>query len=212
MERTLVITGKGKLSVNPDLAIIKFPVSTQDMDYGTTVNELNILVERLRVAIESLGIERKELKTEDFRVITLNRWNKKTEQNEFLGYQTQHDLILEVPFNNSLVNKIVSNVVKLDSSIRFNIRFGVQDKGSCLQSLIENAIINAKEKAKIISAASDVSLKEILNINYSFSDVYFHSNTLYESNALMCSETSAPDITPSDIDMAENVTITWRIE
>lgn len=214
MERTIVITGEGKLSANPDLTIIKLPVKTENLDYGTAVDELNKLVNQIRDAIASLGLDREELKTQDFRVDTLTRWKTKTSEEEFLGYSAKHDLILEIPFDNNLTNRIITNIVKIDSNVGFNIGFGVQDKETYIQSLIENAIKDAKGKAKIIAEASDVKLKEILNINYSFSTVHFRSDTdlIYDSNDSGLIEESVPDINPTDIDMSKNVTMTWRIE
>jgi uncharacterized protein YggE len=59
MERTLVITGKGKLSINPDLAIIRFPIESIDLNYGTAVDNLNCQVNLLRDTINLLGIDKK---------------------------------------------------------------------------------------------------------------------------------------------------------
>lgn len=213
MQRTLVITGKGKLSVYPDLTIIKFPVSNLNMNYGKAIDDLNEKVALLRDIIYSLGIGRKELKTSDFRITRETERNKKTEKYEFVGFMAHHDLVLEIPFDNSLTNKIINSISNLDSEISFRISFGIKDPEACLDLLIENAIKNAKTKASIIAKSSEVSLKEILNINYSFSSVYFHSDTDLEYDSMYAmSEQSMADITPSDIDMSENVTITWRIE
>jgi len=215
MERTLIITGIGKLSVNPDLVIIRFPLETQNFNYAIAVDDLNRLVNLLRDMIEPLGLDRKELKTQDFRVVKDTKYNKTNGLYEFIGFTARHSLILEIPMDNSLTNKIITSIIKLDSRIEFKISFGIKDKESCLQSLIENAIKNAKEKATIIAKTSDVTLREILNINYSFSDILFHSDTdlFYDSdcNSEVC-EKSMPDINPSDIEMNENITITWRIE
>ncbi|TAJ11370.1 SIMPL domain-containing protein [Marinilabiliaceae bacterium JC017] len=214
MERTLVITGKGKLSVNPDLVIIKFPVKARDLNYVTAVEKLNTQVKLIRNTIDSLGVGMENLKTKDFRVNTLTRWNKRTEQDDFLGFSAQHDLVLEIPFDHALVNRIINSITKCDNGIEFRIEFGVRDKESCLKELLVNAIKNAKEKALIIAKTADVLLQEILNINYSFADVYFHSDTklCYDNNSMMCGDALMPDINPSDIDMSENVTVTWRIE
>lgn len=214
MERTLVITGKGRLSVTPDLATIKFPIKVEDKGYGVAVEKLTQIVNLLTETIESLGVEKTALKTEAFRVDTHHVRNKKTERNDFVGFSAQHHLTLEIPLDNTLLNKIVIGIVNLDQGVEFKISFGVRDKESCMQRLIENAIRNAKEKAAIIAKASDLKLKEIVNINYSFSDIYLHSETEleYDSDILLEYQRPMPSITPTDIDLSENVTVTWRIE
>lgn len=216
MERTLVITGKGKLAVDPDVVIVKFPIGCLDVNYGVAVNELNNLVDKLRKAVSLCGMDEKELKTIDFRVDTVKQWNKKTEASEFVGFKAQHDLSIEFPLDNSVTNKLITSFIELDLNVEFKIRFSVKDKERCLEALIENAILNAKNKAHIIAKASAIKLKEIVNINYSFADIYFHSDTSLEYSNVESYEresaTSFPDITPAEINLAENVTITWRIE
>lgn len=71
---------------------------------------------------------------------------------------------------------------------------------------------NARQKASIIAEASGISLKEILNINCSFSELQFLSETETVYNRLMVCEDSAADLNPTDINSSENVTVTWRIE
>ena len=213
MERTLVITGKGKVAINPDTVIIKFPLECRNIDYGKTVSELNNLVNKLKKIVVLCGIAETELKTTDFRVDTNTKWNKNTEVYDFIGYKAEHDLLIEYPLDNSVTNKLLSSLIKLDLKLDFKISFGVKDKDSCMASLIENAILNAKNKANIIAKASVISLKEIININYSFVDIYFQSDTVLESTNIV-SESNAmfPDINPAEINLTESITITWKIE
>lgn len=214
MERTLMITGKGKLSVSPDLVIYRMPFVAYDYNYINAVDELNIKVNKFRDVLETLNIKRKDLKTLDFRVEKLTEYNQTTKNYDFHGFSAQHDIKFETPFDNNLTNKIILAIINFDTRIDFKITFGISDPESCLQQLIENAIQNAKKKASIIANASDVKLKEILNINYSFSDIYFHaeSDLCYNSCPSMEDSNAMPDLNPEDIDMSENVTIIWRIE
>jgi len=213
MQRTLVITGKGKVAINPDTVIIKFPLECRNIDYGKAVSELNNLVNKLKKIVALCGIDETELKTTDFRVDTITKWNKNTEVYDFNGYKAEHDLLIEYPLDNSVTNKLLSSFIKLDLKLDFKISFGVKDKDSCMATLIENAILNAKNKANIIAKSSAISLKEIININYSFVDIFIQSDTTMEStNIVSESNYMFPDINPAEIDLTESITITWRIE
>jgi hypothetical protein len=59
-----------------------------------------------------------------------------------------------------------------------------------------------------------VQLQEILDIDYSFRELTIrsqrHQYTLYEADTVSTYD-AAPDFEPDDIDVAETITITWKI-
>lgn len=212
MDRTMVITGKGKVSANPDLAIIRFPVENYNMRYSNAVKELNSIVNQLRKALVQLGIEKENIKTRDFKVDNVTEYDKVRKAKIIKGYNAQHDLVLEIPLDNKLINQIINKVSEIDETIAIQINFSVREKEEYLQRLLQNAFEEAKKKASIIAESSGISLKEIVNINYSFSDIYFISETSADYNSIRYDQDYSADLNPKDIDMSENVTITWRIE
>ena len=212
MDRTMVITGKGKVSANPDLAIIRLPVENYNMRYSNAVKELNSIVNQLRKALVQLGIEKENIKTRDFKVDNVAEYDKVRKAKIIKGYNAQHDLVLEIPLHNKLINQIINKVSEIDETIAIQINFSVREKEEYLQRLLQNAFEEAKKKASIIAESSGISLKEIVNINYSFSDIYFISETSADYNSIRYDQDYSADLNPKDIDMSENVTITWRIE
>ncbi len=212
-ERTLNITGKGKVSVKPDLIILSFQINLIEKDYDTAVNKLNERVESLRNVIVRNGVPKDNIKTKIFSVDTETEWDKKKESRIFVGFRARHDLELEIPFDNALTNAIIRGIAKLNENIEFRISFGVKDTDKYQSQLIENAIENALAHAKTITKATGVKLKEILNINFSFSEISFRSydDTCSDSISLDCNA-SMPDLNPSDIKADKTITITWAIE
>jgi uncharacterized protein len=215
MERKLMITGKGKLSVSPDIAVLSFDAEALEWEYEKAVNTLNNKIDELRSIIEKEGIERKSLKTKDFRVNKSTTWNKKTEKSEFNGFSASHNLELEIPLEKSLLNSLLGQIANKLNNIDFSIAFGVKDASQHQQQLILNAISKAKENATLITEATGVKLKEILTIDYSFHELTIRSRRydypVYEANMMTMAD-AAPDFEPDDIDVAETVNITWRIE
>ena len=84
------------------------------------------------------------------------------------------------------------------------------------KELLVRAVDVAKEKAEIIAAASSVSLKDIVNIDYSFSTVMVETRPLRMSKLCECSSKGSAsydiDINPENVNVSDNVTITWSIE
>jgi uncharacterized protein YggE len=213
MNRTLNITGKGNVSVKPDIIILSFEIDLIEMEYGATVDKLNERVESLRKIIVGNGIPKDNIKTKVFSISTETEWDKKKETRVFVGFRARHDLELEIPFDNVLTNTIIRGIARLNENIEFRVSFGVKDKDKYQSQLIENAIENALEHAKTITKATGVILKEILNIDFSYSEISFRSNDgMCSDNISLDCNASMPDLNPSDIKADKTITITWRIE
>lgn len=215
MERKLHITGKGKLSITPDIAIISFDAEAHELEYEKSVTALNNKVEELRFIIEKQGIDRKSLKTKDFSVRKETTWSKKTERHEFNGFRASHSMELEIPLQKEIINTLLRQIAGKLSNLDFSISFGVKDVAQHQQQLILQAISKAKENAKLIAEAAEVNLKEILNIDYSYHELTIrsqrHDYPIYEAE-MMTTADATPDFEPDDIDVAETVTMTWRID
>ena len=172
-------------------------------------------MEELRSIIEKEGIERKSLKTKDFRVRKETTWSKKTEKHEFNGFSASHSLELEIPLDKGIINSLLNQIAKRLDNLDFSIAFGVKDASQHQQQLILQAISKAKENASLIAEATGVELKEVIDIDYSYRELTIRSRrydyAVYESEMLMSTADAAPDFEPDDIDVAETVNITWKI-
>ena len=67
MERTIRVTGKGKLSVKPDMIRLRINIEGMYEEYDETLRKSSDCVEILKDLIEKLGYERKELNTRAIR-------------------------------------------------------------------------------------------------------------------------------------------------
>jgi uncharacterized protein len=215
MERKLQITGRGKLSVAPDIILIAFEAEAHEWEYEKTIGALNQKVDQLRTIIERQGIDRKQLKTKDFNIRKETTRNKQTEQYEFAGFRATHSLELELPLDKSVINTLLGQIASKLNNLDFSIHFGVKDATAQQQALILQAISKAKENATLIAGATGVALLEILDIDYTLRELTIrsqrHDYAVYESD-MMRTYDATPDFEPDDIDITDTVTITWRIE
>ncbi len=212
MDKTIVITGTGTISVKPDLVLIRFPMSEVDLDFQEAMERLNDSVAALRELIHDVGIDKNRLKTTDFSMSRKTEWNKETGKSDFIGFMASHDTRLEIPFNTALLNKVITQISTRLPGINFSIQFTVKEAEEHTKTLLQNAVLNATRNAEIIASASNVKLKEILKIDHSFSEVRLESSTYYGETTLMSTSPNLPDIDPEDLSSAKSVTITWRIE
>ena len=211
MERELKITGEGKLALEPDITYIKLPITQHAYEYKQAVDSLNEKVKLVHQIIEKNGIDKSRLKTTNFNVDEIWSPYQKNKERTFEGYSASHDLTLELPINNQLISNVLSALTGNNAGIQFSIRFDVADKHKYKDQLIQKAVNDAIQSAQTIANTAGIKLKEIININYSFSEIVFHNeNVLYEAD-LNYSE-AMPDFSPQSINAEKNITIVWRIE
>lgn len=63
MERTIRVTGKGKITVKPDTIRLRLIMEGIYPEYDETLQKSSEIVELLKDLVEKQGYERKELKT-----------------------------------------------------------------------------------------------------------------------------------------------------
>lgn len=213
MERKLTITGKAKISAKPDTCILSFDILGHEWEYEASMKTLDEKVNSLRKVLKENGIKKEELKTIDFDVSRGQTYDDKKKKYIFNGYKATHRMKLQLPLDNKLLNKLLTQISKELDSVGFDISFGVKNSSKYEKELIQSAIKNAKEAAQTICESAEVELKEILNIDYAFQEIYInsHSNRLY-SDDMMMENSLAPDFEPEDIDVRDTINVTWRIE
>lgn len=213
MQKTLRVTGKGKVSATPDIIILLFDVESHEWEYEDAIKNLNKKVETLREITGSFNIDRKKLITIDFHINRLTSWDSDLKKHIFNGFRASHPIELELPLDNQLINNIILKIINEIEGLEFRIRFGVMNPEKYEQLLIEKSIHQAKKNAEIIAKSAGIKLEDIVDINYSFNEVYFRSDEMdYQLNeSYSMAEAPMPDVNPDDIKLTETITITWKI-
>ena len=110
MERTIRVTGKGKLSVKPDTIRLRINMEGIYPEYAVTLQKSSEIVELLKDLVEKQGYERKELKTLYFNIDTeyeSYQDRDKSWKRRFLGYKYVHRMKIEFPADNQRLGKML---------------------------------------------------------------------------------------------------------
>ncbi len=218
--RTIRVTGKGKIKVKPDMTRITITLEEMSPDYAETLRCSSDNTDSLKEVLAPFGFERSDLKTLNFNVNTEYESYKEkgTYKQRFVGYRFRHLLKVEFDSDNERLGKILYALGNCTLNPEFRISYTVKDPEAAKNELLGKAVKDAKEKATVITAAADVTLKDIQSIDYSWGEIEFEINPM---NRLMkaCTPVSAAcedscydlDIEPDDIEVADTVTVVWEI-
>ena len=222
MERTIRVTGTGRISVKPNATIINLNFDNVLPTYDAALRSSAEDVAIVKDALVRAGLSRDSLKTINFDINThyeSYRDEKGNYKSRFDGYQYRQSLRFKFPIDNKTLGKVLYQLGQLDVNPEFSIYYSIEDAESIKNELLGNAIADAKKKAEVIANASGVALEEILEINYNWIDVEFRTRPYSLHNkAMMCKSTPDVngtydiDIEPNDIDKTDNVTIIFKIK
>ena len=226
MDRTIRVTGRGKIYVKPDLIRLYITLDDTKDSYENALEESTIQFELLKDCFENIGFLRTDLKTINFSVDTQyenyqdknKAWKKK-----LIGYKYIHSMKIEFDVDNERLGKVLYALSRLSSKPEFRIMYCVKNPEETKNRLLMNAIEDSKEKAKVLSQAAGVVLGDIVTIDYSWGELEVCSSPI---GAGLCRSISSPvwgieeeefyggyniDIEPDDIDVSDTVTVVWKI-
>ena len=225
-ERFIRVTGKGKVSARPDTIVLTLELSDLATEYEKSVELSATLTQRVRECVRAAGLNADDLKTTDFSVrpeysteISTERQNllKKKTKTEYVlkGYRFSHSLKLEFPLDNKKLCAVLSELARSDTGVEFDFGFTVKDPELLRVQLLEDAARVSRNNAQILASASGAELGEVIQINYSWDrlDVYSHPVEMERKMCALAPSGSIDlDVTPDDIDLEEEVTITWALK
>jgi len=219
MERIIKVTGKGKISVKPDLIRLLINLEDKRETYEETVEQSTLQLEMLRDCFAKLGFERADLKTINFNVNTEyesyqdeNRaWKQK-----FIGYKFVHAMKLEFDADNKRLGEVLYALAHAPVSPEFRINYTIKDVEAAKNKLLGKAIADSKEKASVLTEAVGVKLGDIVTIDYSWGDKEFVSEPMVRNLAAPMMRSAKADsynidIEPDDISVTDTVTVVWEI-
>ena len=208
--RTIRVRGSARVSAAPDWVEIHFDLESREYKYSDCIKKLGYKTETLRSELVAVNLEKDSLKTADFSVETDFEWINK--RHVFRGYKAHHNMVVAFPFDKDYLNKVLAVLGTTASEASFRVIFKIKDPEPFRQQAIADAVKNCREKAEVLAQAAGVALGELIEIDYSWSEVRFESRMELRSMVMEDTmESPAYDIEPDDINISDSVTAIWAI-
>ncbi len=215
--KTITVKGIGTAAVKPDLVVLSLSLTTLHIDYESSMRDAADKVEALNRSLSSLGFEKDSAKTTDFDINA--EYVSKKDKNgnyyrEFQGYKVTHEIKVSFDFDTKILSRVLSTIALCTSEPELSVRFTVKDPSAVRDLLLQNAADNACRKAKVLCAALDTELGEIISIDYNWGEVNIYSPTRYRALEDYCCASADAiniDIEPDDVSATDTVTFVWEI-
>ena len=221
MERTIRVTGKGKISVKPDTVRLRITQQSVEPTHEEAIRKSADRKDKLTAVLMKLGFKKSDLKTLSFNIDTEyesyqakdKSWKRRLE-----GYKFTHRMKLEFPADNDLLGRVLAGLGRCPGAPEFSIEYTVADTEAAKNELLGKAIEDAKAKAAVLAQAAGVSLQDIRLIDYSWGELDIVSRPVNDLALRACAPNAsievdgiAMDIEADDIDITDTVTVVWGI-
>jgi len=166
LTNTITVSGTGKVSGSPDLAIVTFGVVTQA---DTAVEAMKTNAERMTSVVKTLmqaGISEESIETTNYRVHPL--YQHKTETPSIIGYRVTNEVRIETTQLDK-VGELIDLAGEAEANQIHGVTFTLSDtKTSEMrdQALLE-AVGNANTKADLIGGALSLTIKGVVHVTES---------------------------------------------
>lgn len=207
--QTVTATGNSQMSVSPDQATVSLLIQTKDLSAEEAKNRNSIISDNVLTALIKVGIEKKDIETENFNIYPEYDWSNG--EQKLKGYAASNYIkITTKDFNN--VGKIVDASVDagaLVNSINFELSNNKNNEYKAI--VLAEASKDAKSKAEAIAQGLGKKLSSLVSVTAS--DYNYYPYPLYraETSGVDAKEV-ATNLPAKNIDISASTTVTYNIK
>jgi len=206
------VSGQGKVTVIPDIAVVVMGVETQAQNVGDAQQEAAEAMDALMKVLEGAGVSQSDIKTANYNVQPVYTWDEPQRTSIITGYRVSNSVTVKIRQVNS-AGEIIDEVVRAsgDAARINNVYFTVDDPEQYYKLARERAMVDAKSKAEQMAALSGVQLGKPTYISEGstyYPPVIRYDNVYKEGDA----QAPGTPITPGDADIILNVQVVYAIQ
>lgn len=212
-QRRIHVTGTGRAVKSPDFVVLSLSLNACNVEYAAAVKVAEQQLEMLRESLVEAGFDADDLKTNNFSV------EAKYEREEFrdgtskrfreilIGFDCRHDLTLSFDFDGKKLDAALVALTGCLSQPKISVAFTVKDTSALYDKILKSAAKDAQRKAKILCAASGVTLGKLIEIVYAPEEI----SVRREIVASAC-DNAAFDFRPEELTVSDTAEFFWEIE
>ncbi len=166
------VSGQGKVSIEPDLAILNLGVEATGATVAEAREEAATAMEAVMGALKNAGIAEKDIQTSHFNIRAEHEWQEvtqngiRTSKSVLVGYSVSNSLTVKVRDLDSVGTVIDDTAEAGGDTIRFNgLSFTAEDLSRVMTQLREDAVKDAKSKAQHFADLAEVGLGNLIFIS-----------------------------------------------
>jgi len=162
---TFTVTGEGKVTVPPDIAVVSAGVQAQAGTVKLVQDQLNTSINAVTAAVKKAGVADKDIQTAGYNINPMYDYGAGTPR--ITGYQASTNLTIKVRAIDN-ANAVIDAATAAGTNQIGGITFDVDDKTKAQNEARVLAVNDAKTKAVNAAKIAGFSLGKIINYSEDF--------------------------------------------
>ncbi len=210
---TINAEGVSQIKAVPDLVTIYFNVETKGTTSADATQKNSEIVDNLITNLVKLGLERKEIVTQNFNVYPDYSWVNGQRKEE--GYRATHSIKVEISTDRTdKIGQIIDAGVNAGAIISYiNFELSVEKQNEYKALALKQATEDARNKAEAIADGLGKTLGKVVSV--STSDFGYNPWRLYGNDAMATGGAEAKiattSIQPGEQDINARVVVVYKL-
>jgi uncharacterized protein YggE len=162
-QRTVRVSGEGRVQVKPDIARVTAGVQVTGKDVKTTTAEAEARMRAVLADLAKAGIAEKDVQTSQFQLAAERPWVN-GRQGAIQGYTATNMVRITVRKLDQL-STILSRITAVGGNSVDGVAFEREDPAPAQREALAKAVVAAREKAEALAKAAGVALGDVLAID-----------------------------------------------
>ncbi|MGN0916281.1 MAG: SIMPL domain-containing protein [Succinivibrio sp.] len=159
---TIEVTGSGSVEVMPDLATVRFNVTSLDKNARSSKDKTESKASAFINSLKDLKLSKDDIIASSVTVYPVYSYSK-NDKREFLGYRTSRDITIKLS-DFSLISDVVDLALKSGITEISGVSYSLKDSKKVQTDADLKAINDAKDKASRFAKGFDTELKQVCSI------------------------------------------------
>lgn len=214
VKSVISVSGTAAVSVMPDKADIFVKIETLEATAADAQQKNAAITNNVIAALEGAGVNEDDIETSSYRLYPKQKWDKDTETYVNVGYEVRHILkveTLKVKEVGDLVDTAVGAGANGVDSVSFSLTKELHKEVT--GQALDNASLDAQNKAESVSESLNVKLGKICRISESnfFYEPYDYYPRDVEMKAMAGAANEATAISPGEVEVKANIAVEYEL-
>ena len=214
-KNTIVVNGKGELTVKPDIANISFSVMEENLDVSKASDAVNVKITKIIDTLKADGMTEADIKTTGYNIYPRydylnNQTYPYTGKQVLAGYDVIQSIEIKIR-DLSKAGKIVTDLGTLNVTDMSGLTFTEDKYDDLVLQARDAAIVQARDEAKKLAKALGVKLVKIVGYSEGSINPIYYDRVMSAAPTAMGKSTEAV-LPTGENKITSNVSITYEIK
>lgn len=205
-QRTITVTGEGRVSVVPDVALVSVGVSREAPQASDALREMSEAMTAVLARFDSLGIAPSQVQTSQIALGPRFDYRPADGEQVLAGFVASSTVTLRLD-DLGLLGEVLDLAVEDGANQLGEFRFLTSDETFHLDAARRAAVADAIDKAGLFAMAGGVTLGPVLSIEETGGGTPF----AVQGRIAMAMEAMAVPLAPGEAEIAASVTMVFAI-